>query len=167
MSRPKGFFVAPFAPDGELLEIGFWQASQLAPKWLDACGRFLDSNGQNFRAPWGQQLDHIETKLTSDCGAAIGSWYSRGEIAISTLYLSGTAPTVDDEVTELFLRSMRRDSLVKAAQTSAKPFESILTIDDRPLVVVVVWQNPAVTEGDAQVIQELSLHFAAVFFDEV
>ena len=40
-------------------------------------------------------------------------------------------------------------------------------IDDRPLVVVVVWQNPAVTEGDAQVIQELSLHFAAVFFDEV
>lgn len=167
MSRPKGFFVAPFAPDGELLEIGFWQASQLAPKWLDACRRFLDSNGQNFRASWGQQLDHIETKLTADCGAAIGSFYSGGEMAISTLYLSGTAPTVDDEVTELFLRSMRGVGLVKAAQTSAKPFESILTIGDRPLTVVVVWENPAVTESDAQVIRELSLHFAAAFFDEV
>jgi hypothetical protein len=166
MTRAKGFFIVPFTPAGGAAEVGFWQADQLSSKWLEVCSGFLRAHGSSFRASWGQRLSHIETKLTSDSGAGIGSFYADGEPVISTLYLSGAAPAIEDEVTGLFLESMRKIKAVVMAQTSAKPFDAIRAIADRPLTAAVIWQNPAVEESDAQVIRELSLHFAAAFFDQ-
>lgn len=158
----RGFHLAAFAPDGEFMGVGFWETRALSQKWLTICADFLAAHGDSFRASWGQQLAHIETQLTSDSGAALGSFYVHGQIAVSSIYLGGRAPAVDSEVLDAFLQSLRRTR--EAAGRGNEAFESLRTIAERPLAGVIVWENPKISELDADLVRELSTHFAAAYF---
>jgi hypothetical protein len=157
------FFVAPFAPDGELLGVGSWQLSDLSPKWLNFCERMLRDLGPVFRVPLEHNLSHLEVKLTSTNGAGLGTFYAHGQIALSTAYLRGQDSDAELEVLRMFISSLRRVDVVKGLQRERLPFEDALTVRERPLHVVVVWGNPNVSEEDQGLIQELSNHFAGAF----
>ena len=47
------------------------------------------------------------------------------------------------------------------------PLAELVTFDGRPLLAVVVWGNPNVSERDHELVQELGIHFAAAFFEQV
>jgi hypothetical protein len=163
-ARQDGFSIAPFAADGASLGTGFWHFSKLSPKWIETCRGFLVAHGASFRASWGQQLDRIDTKLTAANGAGIGTFYVDGIPAASTLYLSGANEAVDEEVRQLFIGSMLNVQAVRACASTPTPFSSIRAIRDRPLCVVVVWQDERISDEDSALVRELSNHFAAAFF---
>jgi hypothetical protein len=166
VTHPPGFYMAPFGPDGECLGIGFWAFDALSAKWIALCSQFLATLGDSFRAHWSGQLDHIETKFTSQSGAGIGTFYVRGKLATSCLYLSGSNVEVEAGVRGLFVDSLRRVPLVQAATLGQAAFADLFQVTERPLVAVVVWGNPEVNEDDAELIRELSTHFAAAFFKQ-
>ncbi|MBB6429765.1 hypothetical protein [Algisphaera agarilytica] len=161
----SGFNVAAYTLTGEEVGRGFWEMSSLSPIWVEAGVTFLNQFGDNFPATsWGQELNHIETKLTSSDGAGLGQFYTNGQLSISTLYLAGKDRSVDNEVADLFIQSLEQSDLVRQATTHPQPFASIRSIESRPLVVVFVWGNPEISDQDEELLQELSTHFAAAFF---
>ena len=160
----NGFYVAPFTFSGELVGRGFWHINELSSKWINISSVFLDLNGEVFNASWGQELSHITTKLTSADGAGLGIFYVNNEIAISTLYLSGSNEIIDAQVMDMFVKSLEDTDIVRKANPAPHPFQDIRNLTDRPMVVTVVWSNPNISEGDNEIIQELSIHFAASYF---
>lgn len=159
----QGYYITPFAPDGELLGTGFLHYSSLSSRWIDNCRGFLMAHGMVFRASWERQLQKIETKLTSEKGAGIGTFYVNGVPAVSTLYLSGSNEAADDQVANLFMESMQKVEFVRRAASTSEPFSAIRSIKDRPLTVVVVWGNAGISVEDFELVRELSNHFAAAF----
>src|SRR6516225_5059258 len=146
--RQEGFYIAPFAPDGEGLGVGFSHFSNMSAKWIENCRSFLRTHGAVFKESWGQQLQKIATRLTSANGAGIGTFYVGVIPAVSTLYLPGIDKAADQEVTGMFVASMLKVDIVRKAATSAKPFADIYSIAGRPLCVAVVWQNPNISDED-------------------
>lgn len=157
------FFVAPFAADGELLGVGAWQLSDLSPKWLNFCEVMLRDLGPVFRTSLGGPLSHLEIKLTSADGAGLGIFYAHGQIAVSTAYLRGQDANAELAVLRMFIVSLRQVDMVKNFQINSSPFESVLSVRERPLHVVVVWGNPNISNQDQELIRELSNHFAGAF----
>jgi hypothetical protein len=160
----SGYYVAPFAPDGEHLGVGFWEFSKLSQMWIDNCHGFMASCPQTKSVSWGQQLARFETQLTSARGAGLATFSVDGLIALSCVFASGIDRETDDEVLRQFVASMQRVEFVRQAATVADPFGSLLRLEERPLAGVVVWHPAGITDEDHQVLQELSNHFAAAFF---
>ena len=61
----------------------------------------------------------------------------------------------------MFVDTMRRVPLVQQGAATEKPFESVFTLAERPLYVVVLWANPRISTEDQQSVQELENHLAA------
>jgi hypothetical protein len=162
--NPGTHWVAPFALDGELLGVELVRADALSPKWLDVCRHFLDAHGPVFRASFGQMLQHLELKLTSQAGHGLGTWYANQQIVVSTAYLNGRDHRAEMDMLAMFVDSLRRNDAVQQAKATPQPFAQMATPDQRPLHVVVVWANPAVSDQDTELVRELSTHFAAAFF---
>jgi hypothetical protein len=159
-----GFHVAPYAPDGVPSETGFWEYGKLSPRWLVTCEAFLRSNGESFSSSWEGNLRHITTKLTSATGSALVTFAAKGTIAVSGLLLSGSNVQSDSEVASMFVESMRRIHAVRWASPLPKPFDSVLSLAERPLAVVVTWGWDAVSDEDHGLVKELFLHLAGAFF---
>jgi hypothetical protein len=159
-----GFFIAPYAPDGEFLDIGFWKYTQLSLPWIENCKAFIGTCRQTCKTTWEGLLERVETTLTSASGAGLATFYVDNVVDISCAFASGMNSDADLECIRLFVESLRRVDFVRQASLLAEPFESIKTIPNRPLTAVVVWPQPAITDGDHQILRELSTHFAAAFF---
>jgi hypothetical protein len=159
-----GFFLAPFAIDGSKAGVTFWKYARLSSKWLSICSDFLDANGEQFACSWRQNLSHIQTRLTSASGAAVLTFSVQGRLAESLLCLSGMMPQVDNEVTRMWVASLRTIDLVKATAPSTRPFEDVSSLRERPLMVSIPWANPAVSRDDGELVRELSLHLGAAYF---
>ena len=160
----RSFHNAVFLPNGELIGVATLEVGKLSEKWLGICASFLAHHGDVFRASWGQQLSHVETRLTAAEGAAIGTFYARGELVVSTLYLSGEKPGAEGEVTELFIDSLGQTEAARTATGSPSPFDTIRDLGQRPLVTTIVLGNPEVSDQDNNLVKELSTHFAAALF---
>jgi hypothetical protein len=159
-----GFCVAPFAFDGELLAVDQWPFSKLSSKWLAVCDAFLGSNGSDFNASWAGPLNHIRTRFSSASGTALVTFQVNGTPVSSLALVSGVSEAADIEVLTMFVNSLRGVSLVRSAAKSSTPFEQALRMQQRPLMVVVVWAPTAVSDQDHELVRELSLHIAGAFF---
>jgi hypothetical protein len=122
--------------------------------------------GASFRTALDQNLSHLEIALTSFGGVGVATFYAHGNIAASHAFCTGGNRTAEDEVLRMFVDSLRRVDVVRKAQVTERPFEAALTIEERPLWVVVAWGNPAVSAQDEQLIRELGVHFAAAFLTD-
>ena len=159
----ESFFVAPFAPDGELVGVAAWDLASLSPRWLSLCEAMIRSLGPNFRSPLAGPLGHLEVRLTSAAGTGLGTFLANGRLMASAAYQRGADVAVEQEVVRMFIESLRRAAPVQHATTSDQPFEAMATLRDRPLQIVVPWADPAASAQDEQLVRELANHFAAAF----
>ena len=165
-STDSGFYITPFGIDGEQVGLGFWNASQLSDVWLGVCNNFLKDHGAVFAASWGGKLFELRTKCTSASGATIATLFVRDRVASSLLFLSGQSPEVERTVTEMFVESLRKTVWVQTAASSLHPFSAIASTGERPLMVVVAWPEPTISEQDNNIVRELGLHLAGAFLTE-
>lgn len=158
----KRYHNAVFLPNGELVGTRTVEIGDLSDKWLEICASFIAHKGPAFRASWGQQLSHIETRLTAAGGAAMGTFWAHGEIVVSELYLAGRNPAAESEAAELFIGSLEKSDFAKSDRVAGpSAFDQLRDSLERPLTATVVWGNPKVSEQDNQLIFELTRHFAA------
>jgi|RhiMetdeSRZDD1v2_1073273.scaffolds.fasta_scaffold90731_6 hypothetical protein len=157
---PAHYHLAVFTPDGELQGTRVWNRSDLSSQWLGVCAELLRNSASSWRVavPF-ENLEHLEIRCTHSSGVGLATYYARGELAVSTLLLRGDHPVVEAEVVAMFLASLGRVQLVQRLGALTR-FRTISSMDDRPLHAVIVWGNPAVSDDDAGLIQELTAHFA-------
>ena len=157
------FDSALFAPDGEMLGIKTWNASELSPKWFGICRSILENSSDVFRYRFAQNLSHLELSLTSANGAGVGAFYAHGNIVLSTAFLRGEDSQSENEALEMFVSSLRRVDLVQKLQLDNSPFAEVFNLKQRPLQIVMIWGNTLVSEQDQDIVFELSDHFAGAF----
>jgi hypothetical protein len=162
--REAGFFVAPFSIDGELIDVGYWELQQLSHKWLTLSQDFLRQQGDSFDASWGGPLAHIRIKFTARSGVALETFFVHDRPAASVAMASGRAPAAECQVLRLFVDSLRRVEVVRAAAQSQEPFAKALVIAERPILFVVFWADPSIDEQDHELVKELTMHMAGAFF---
>jgi len=159
-----GLFVAPFSVDGELEGIDYWEFGKLSSKWLSICDEFLRGNGTSFNAPWSGNLSHIQTKFTASSGAALVTFSVNGRPAASVALASGLSLMAESEVMKMFVSSLRTVAMVSTAAKSAEPFQEVLSIKKRPVMIVVPWPDSTISQQYHALVRELAIHLAAAFF---
>jgi len=160
--------IAAFAADGELVGTGRWRVSDLSPKWVGVCRSLLRENGPSFRASFGRPLAHIELKFTSAAGSALCAFFANGEIVMSSACVSGFSGNADREVLRLFQQSLLQVPLIHwPTSDSSQAFQGLFSLSERPLVAVVCWGNPSVSDEDADLVRELGVHLAGAFFTRI
>ena len=165
MTQAPGFYIAPFAVDGQGEGIVYQEQARLSAQWLYVCRNFIERNTAGVEAVWEGELAHISTKLTAAPGVALASFKVNGETAASLLLASGALPAAEDQVIEMFIRSMAQVELVREnAAPEQEPFEALREILDRPLMVVVPWPSETIAQQDRDLVQELAVHLAGAFF---
>ena len=157
------FYAAAFAADGELIGVGPWRLSSLASRWLEFCRGILADHGDCFNVALPAPLDRVQIRCTSAAGAALVSFSIDGQLAVSAAYLRGKDPSAEEQVVAMFVESLCRTEIVQQCQATRNPFQAALTIQERPLHMVVAWGNPAVSEEECGLIAELGNHMAAAF----
>jgi hypothetical protein len=162
----RGFYVAPFAPDGELIDVGFWTADALSEAWLNVCESFVAKHADSQIHSWGHELGHVSSRLTASSGAALVTFYVNQQIVLSSALLSGNDPGAEASLADLFVESLRRTPLVQAAAGSSAnmAFDAVRSLRQRPLAAVVVWHPDNATDEDMELVRELALHLAWVYF---
>src|SRR5215475_11186073 len=158
-----GFTVAAFTIDGALECKDQWIYSNLSARWSNICDELLRAKGVNFNYPWIGPLSHIRTKLTSARGAGICTIFVNGHVASSNLLLRGHDRVVERDVSRMFVSSLQNVHLVQAATTKSEPFAEVLSLSERPLMVVVPIPDDSISDQDHDVVQELSVHLASAF----
>jgi hypothetical protein len=150
------FQVAAFGPDGDLVGSGQRLLSDLSEKWLQICDELLADGrpSARLRVPLAG-LEHLEIRYTRAGCAGVATFFAHGVIVTSSLLLGGVEPEVAKEVQEMFFRSLGPQLGVQAALA-----ELALSEISRPLHAVVAWASPGVTDADADMVQELTTHFA-------
>jgi hypothetical protein len=150
-----GFYIAPFAFDGQLEGIGQWSLSKLSPKWLSLCRDLIEEKGDSFQCAIPLPPVHV----TSRNGTALVSFRVRDQPATSAA-LSGAVPEADSAVLRMFVESLRDTPLVKEAATSTTPFEAAFSIVARPLYIVIPWASPDISDADMELVTQFQNHLA-------
>jgi hypothetical protein len=159
-----GFHAAAFAANGELEGVGRWDPTKLSQKWRGICGEFLAAHGARFDTAWGGELAHIRTKFTASAGVALATFKVREKIASSLALTTGRAQAAESTVLHMFVESLRRNEVVRATAAGDEPFAAVLEIPERPLLVVVPWPDPEISDPDEALVRKLGVHLAAAFF---
>jgi hypothetical protein len=160
----SGFFIAVFGIDGEPEGFDYWDLSSLSEKWLTLCKEFLEHHGSAFDEAWSGPLSHIATRFTAGSGAALATFRVSGRLVALLALASGHSPQAEHEVVSMFVESLRGLDLIRAATSSPKPFQGMLDIKERPLMIVVPWPDESITDQDHNLVRELGLHTAGAFF---
>ena len=164
MTEQKKFYVAAFGMDGCLVGIQHWSADSMSTKWLNICGTYLDHYGNRFNSSWSGALSHIKTKFTSEQGVALVTMNSNDKPLASILLASGKSKDADLSVMKLFINSLIGVDLVRLNAATDEPFRAMLSIPERPLMVVVPWADEGADDQVHSLVRELSLHLAAAYF---
>jgi hypothetical protein len=162
--QAPGFFVAPFGIDGEPEGLDRWELAKLSAKWLAICEEHLELHGTSFNAPWRGHISHVQMKFTSASGVALVTFFVRGRPAASVALASGLSPTAEADVMRMFVDSLRRVAVVRAAAASQNPFQEAFTVRERPVMIVVPWPDAMISEQDRALVRELAIHTAGAFF---
>jgi hypothetical protein len=156
--RNAQFHVAAFAADGSLVGQGTRHLDALSEKWMTVCAQMLPDGVPSAAVCVPVEgLSHLEVRYTRAGRTGIATFYANRAMAASAILMEGTNPERDAQVQSMFQESLR--GVVPAAEA----FGALSTIAVRPLYAVVAWGNPAVSDKDEELIQELSTHFAAAF----
>lgn len=167
METTKFFFeVAAFDPSGLLIGTSRRRLSDLSDKWLAIATAYLTRHGGNFSANWGGPLSHLATQLTSSDGVGLVTFSADSVLVASFALLSGMNRDTELSVLKMFVNSLRKTEMVQASAANETPFDDMLQLTTRPLMVVIPWGDERVTEQNDELVQELALHFAAAYFQE-
>lgn len=158
------FYVAAFNIDGESIGMEKIEIDSLSSKWTENCAKYLERHGDNFDTPWDENLSFIRTRLTSASGTALITFSSNEKPAASIFLARGISQATELSVLKMFINSLRNTDLVRASARSIEPFEEMFSIEDRPLMVVVPWADPDITDNENKIVRELSMHLAAAYF---
>ena len=158
-----GFTVAAFTIDGALECKDQWIYSNLSARWSNICDELLRAKGVNFNYPWIGPLSHIRTKLTSARGAGICTIFVNGHVAVSVLLLRGRDGGAERDMSRMFVNSLQKVDLVQSITKLSEPFAEVLSLSERPLMVVVPIPDESISDQDNDVVRELSLHLASAF----
>ncbi|MGC1470763.1 MAG: hypothetical protein WA793_15410 [Sphingorhabdus sp.] len=159
----EGFYLAAFGVDGVLEGEGYWNHNDLSKRWLMLCEELIAEKGVNFDHQWTGPLSKIRTKMTSANGACICTFFVVDRTVSSVLLLRGIEPRSELEVSMMFVESLRASPLVAAASDSSEPFADAALIVKRPLMIVVPFPDPVVSDESYDLVRELSLHLASAF----
>lgn len=162
-SETKGFYLAAFGVDGALEGDGYWRHQDLSERWLNLCEELFAVKGQNFDYRWTGSLSKIRTKMTSANGTGICTFFIDKRVASSVLLLRGTEAQSEAQSCRLFVDSLRATPFLKTAGSLAEPFQDVFKIANRPLMIVVPFPDPAISDQDFDLVRELSLHLASAF----
>jgi hypothetical protein len=160
------FFVAPFSVDGEMQGLDVFEPSALSGRWLGLCRDHLERYGSVFDRAWEGNLSHIRTKFTSASGVAFISFYVESRLVASIALGTGRSSSAESEALRMFVISLRRVDLVRVAANSGDPFQKVLMIEERPLMIVVPWPDLGVSDQDHALVRELATHLAGAFFGQ-
>src|SRR5262249_25983748 len=133
----RGFTVAGFTIDGVLEGKWPWTYRELSPRWSNICDQLLRERGVNFDHTWSGPLSHIRTKLTSSRGAGLLTIFVNAHVAASHLVLRGHDLGAEREMSKMFVSSFQQVRLVQSITTLSEPFAEVLSLSERPLMVVV------------------------------
>lgn len=78
----------------------------------------------------------------------------------------GRSAEEEVQVLQMFVSSLRETEFVKACGKAGTAFTQVFDLEQRPLLVVVAWGDPRISEQDATVVRELSLHLAGAFVQQ-
>jgi hypothetical protein len=162
--RSQGFFIAPFAIDGEPAGLAYREPTELSGERLAMCNELLRQHGLCLDVSLKGNLSHLRIKVTSASGAGLATFWTGGRLALSVMLASGRAPEAEAELMDLFVQSLRRAPIVSAAACSQEPFRMVRAIKERPLMIVVAWPEEAISDEDHELVQQLAIHMAPAFF---
>ncbi|HEY4371560.1 MAG TPA: hypothetical protein VGN52_06530 [Burkholderiales bacterium] len=163
--QEPGFYVAAYTADGSGKGVVFREFTELSGRWLLACRDFLRNRPASFDAAWQGELAHISARVTMAAGVALVTFKVRGTPAASVLLARGENEEAEAELVGMFIESLRRVKLVQTLSPGPEPFDSLRNLEERPLMVIVTWPYDEITEGDADLVQELSTHLAGAFLE--
>jgi hypothetical protein len=158
-----GFTVAGFTIDGTLEGKWRWTYRDLSAKWSNICDELLRAKGVNFDYTWSGPLSHIRTKLTSTRGAALFTIFVNAYVATSNLLLRGHYRGAERDTSRMFVRSLQKVHLVQTITSLSEPFAEVLSLSERPLMVIMPIPDESISDQDNDVVQELALHLASAF----
>lgn len=163
MSGAADFHIAAFAPDGALEGRGTRNVADLSEKWIGFCRSLIDANGLVFDRLLTMSLAHIGIKCSGIHDAALVtiSVHDRTQTTFALIRSDSKSAT---QVLAMFVDSVRRNASRQQLAPAAAPFGEMLGIEERPLMALVIWCDPAISDQDNDLVRELGLHFAAAFF---
>jgi len=156
-----GFWIAPFALDGELLGVGEWRFDALSKHWISVCTSLIDHYGPVFDECLQGPLGHLRIKCTAAESAAMVVIYAHGAPASSFAVATGAIPAMDTRVLAMFAESIRSSTRQFQVSNIGEPFEAMTSVAQRPLMVVVPWPQSHIAEQDHELVREIGWHFAA------
>ncbi len=159
-----GLHIAPFSMDGASMGRGYWNEDQLSEDVFSLCKDLVINNESVFRKKLEGPLAHIELHFTSSGRCGIATFYVNGQTALSALCLSEHS-TSAEQITGMFVQSARRMSeKMVGTNEGIDGFNEIVSIDGRPLLVVIPWSSEAISDDDFAITREICIHFASAFF---
>lgn len=156
----EGFWIAPFALDGELLGVGEWRFDALSKHWIGVCTSLIDHYGLIFDEHLQGPLSHLRIKCTGIESAAMVVLYAHGAPAASFAVVTGAAPAVDAHVLAMFTESIRSSTQQFQVSNIEEPFGAMMSMAQRPLMVVVPWPQSHIAEQDHELVKEIGWHLA-------
>ena len=155
-----GFAIEAFSMTGHHEGSGWWNFDQLSENWIGTCRELIDHFGPNFDHSWTGALQQVRTRLTSTYGAATVTIFINDRSAASILILLGADPSVETSVAQMFVDALR-SAIPEQLLGDDHNFSSVLSLEQRPVMMVVPFFDRDRTDSDGDIVRELSWHFAA------
>ena len=155
-----GFWIAPFAVDGELVGVGEWRFDALSKHWIGVFASLIDHHGPVFDEHLQGPLSHLRIKCTAIESTAMVVLYAHGVAASSFAVATGAVPAVEAHVLAMFAESIRSSTQQFQVSNVEEPFGAMTTMVQRPLMVVVPWPQ-SIAEQDHELVREIGWHLAA------
>jgi hypothetical protein len=124
----------------------------------------LSDHGEQFEVDVqiGPQIVHL--RLTGARGAALGTLTIRNQLAGSFLLLAADQPRVEHEVLQLFHHSLTKSVSRLGVSPDARAFESLFTVAERPLLIVVPWGGIDLTDDENEAARDITIELATAYF---
>lgn len=134
---------------------------RIAPAAVAVFAGMIAAGGGDFvrPVPVGPAA-HVRLRWTAARTAAVATFYAAGELATSSVLLSGVREADDAAAAAAF-----RGLVTRAfSGTPAEPGFDVLGLARRPLVASLPWPNPAVAPADLGLIADMETCLAAAWF---
>ena len=156
--EPQQFTIAPFGLDGSPEGRAVWNVADLSSKWIGVCSDLIRENGTSFDKSLGGHLNHLSIKCVSVNGAALITISVHNRPVSLGAFASGVEPQSDLDALTMFAESTSQATL-RFHAPDGEAFSELYAITGRPLLVVVPWPDPLVSDQEHELAREIMLHF--------
>lgn len=159
-SAAQSFIIAPFGIDGVMEGKAKWKIADLSPKWTGICSDLIAATGPSLDHSLGGPLSHLRIR-SSDTDGATHITISVHDRPVSLAALaSGKSSKADANALASFFGAILEAS-ARFRADNRQAFGDMMTMPDRPLLVVVPWPDELISDQEHDLARELMLHFTA------